>query len=158
MALSLLEINMNKYKVFGFIALVVASATLSQLSQAADLDIRVNTGPVSVGVEIGNPPPQPRVEMMPAPRAGYVWAPGYWAWDGRHHIWVEGRWVQERPGYAYVPARWEQRGERWRYEPERWEERREERRWEGRRHEEERREEWREEHHRHEDWRDREGR
>ncbi|MBI4190293.1 MAG: YXWGXW repeat-containing protein [Betaproteobacteria bacterium] len=34
----------------------------------------------SIGVEIG--PPPARVEIIPAPRPGFVWAPGYWAWNG----------------------------------------------------------------------------
>lgn len=71
---------------------------------------------VSVGVEIGVPPPAPRYVRVPPPRAGYIWAPGYWRWSPRahRHVWVGGYWVRARPGYRYVPERWEQRGHHWR--------------------------------------------
>ena len=34
---------------------------------------------------INTAPPAPRFETVPAARHGYVWAPGYWNWDGRRH-------------------------------------------------------------------------
>ncbi|MEW9623586.1 hypothetical protein [Rhodanobacter geophilus] len=63
---------------------------------------------VSVGVGISVAPPAPRFERVPPPRAGYVWAPGYWVWNPRmhRHVWVGGRWMRARPGYHYMPARW----------------------------------------------------
>ena len=51
-----------------------------------------------------------RVEEVPPPRAGYVWAPGFWEWRGGRHVWVGGHWIGERRGYHWVPDRWEQRG------------------------------------------------
>ena len=85
---------------------------------------------VNIGVEIGVPPPAARIEVVPSPHPGFVWAPGYWRWDGNRHVWVEGYWLQSRPGYYWVPERWVRRGERHRFEPGRWEreERRERRR------------------------------
>lgn len=61
---------------------------------------------VSVGIGVRVGPPPPRFERVPPPRRGYVWAPGYWRWDGHRHIWATGRWVQVRPGYRYAPAHW----------------------------------------------------
>lgn len=52
-------------------------------------------------------PPAPRVEAAPAPREGYVWAPGYWSWDGSNYVWVEGRYVPALAGYTYVAPHWE---------------------------------------------------
>lgn len=64
----------------------------------------------AVGIDVGmaTPPPAARLERLPPPRAGYVWAPGYWAWSPRlhRHVWVDGRWLRARPGYRYTPARW----------------------------------------------------
>jgi len=60
-------------------------------------------------------PPEMRVEHVPAPRHGYVWAPGYWGWHHHKYVCVSGHWVHERHGYTYSPARWERDGERWRY-------------------------------------------
>lgn len=68
---------------------------------------------VGVSVVIGVPPPVPMVEVVPAVRPGYVWAPGYWAWHGDRHIWIRGRYVLERPGHVWVPERWVQSGPHW---------------------------------------------
>ncbi len=85
----------------------------------------------AIGVEIGTPPPPLRYEAPPPPRGGYVWAPGYWAWDGYRYVWLEGRWLAQRPGYFYEPGRWEQRHEHWIYRGEAW---RQDRAWEHRHH------------------------
>lgn len=66
-------------------------------------------------------PPPPRVEVMPPPRRGYQWVPGYWAWQGRHYVWHEGMWVRARSGYAYRHPEWSQRDGRWHYRPGEWE-------------------------------------
>ena len=58
-------------------------------------------------------PPAPRYEVVPAPRHGYVWAPGYWNWRNERHQWVAGAWVRDRPGYRYQETRWEERDGRW---------------------------------------------
>jgi len=85
----------------------------------------------AIGVEIGTPPPPLRYEALPPSRGGYVWAPGYWAWDGYRYVWLEGRWLAQRPGYFYEPGRWEQRHEHWIYRGEAW---RQERNWDHRQH------------------------
>jgi hypothetical protein len=61
-------------------------------------------------------PPAPRVEVVPAARAGYIWAPGYWDWRGRRHVWVGGSWQRERRGYHWAPHNWVQRDNRWEFE------------------------------------------
>jgi len=66
-------------------------------------------------------PPAPRVEVVPAARAGYIWAPGYWNWNGRRHVWVGGNWVRERRGYHYAPHAWVQRDNRWEFNRGHWE-------------------------------------
>lgn len=66
---------------------------------------------VSVDVRVG--PPAPRYEVVPAPRAGYVWTPGYWDWRAGRHYWVNGTWARERPGYVYTEPRWVNDGGRW---------------------------------------------
>ena len=38
------------------------------------------TALAQVVVRVG--PPLPRVEVVPAARAGYLWTPGNWAWRG----------------------------------------------------------------------------
>ena len=56
------------------------------------------------------PPPPPRVEVVPAPRTGYVWVPGYWDAREHRHVWARGHWVRERAGYRYIEPRWAQDG------------------------------------------------
>jgi hypothetical protein len=93
------------------LSLCVASsaATIPSLASAA------------VGVDITIAPPAPQVEVVPAPRVGYVWAPGYWDYRRGGHVWVPGRWVGARRGYHWIPDRWDQRGPRWHRVPGHWE-------------------------------------
>jgi hypothetical protein len=65
-------------------------------------------------------PPAPRVEPMPAARAGFVWDPGHWSWAGGHYVWVGGHWVQLRPGFRWEPGRWVHAGAQWRWIDGRW--------------------------------------
>jgi len=65
-------------------------------------------------------PPAPRVEVVPEPRRGYVWVPGYWDYHGHRHVWVAGTWVRERPGYRYEAPRWVEHNGGWRMEHGRW--------------------------------------
>jgi hypothetical protein len=72
-------------------------------------------------VSIGRPPPPPMVETIPPPRAGYVWAPGYWRWENERHLWAPGRWIEERRGQRWVPDRWvEGPNGAWRFQPGHW--------------------------------------
>ncbi|KAF1008512.1 MAG: hypothetical protein GAK28_00933 [Luteibacter sp.] len=65
-------------------------------------------------------PPPPRYEVVPGPRVGYVWAPGYWNWYGGRYVWIGGRWYAGRPGYVYHPPVWRPYGGGWRIERETW--------------------------------------
>ena len=58
-------------------------------------------------------PPAPRYEVVPAPRAGYVWVPGYWDWRAHRYHWIGGQWIRHRPGYLYEPVRWVHRDGRY---------------------------------------------
>jgi hypothetical protein len=64
-------------------------------------------------IVITQAPPPPRQEVVPAPRRGHEWAPGFWAWRGGRHVWVSGHWVRERRGSHWVPDRWVQRHGHW---------------------------------------------
>lgn len=39
------------------------------------------------------PPPLPVYAQPVCPGDGYIWTPGYWAWDGDDYYWVPGTWV-----------------------------------------------------------------
>jgi len=63
---------------------------------------------VSINIVIA--PPAPLYEAQPYTAPGYVWAPGYWAFNGDRHVWVRGRNIMQRDGYRWDADRWEQRG------------------------------------------------
>jgi hypothetical protein len=79
-----------------------------------------NTRQARVDVIVGVAPPAARVEVVPAARVGYVWAPGYWRWNVHRYFWVPGYWVPARHGYRWVPSHWVAYGPRWRYVPGYW--------------------------------------
>jgi hypothetical protein len=90
--------------------LVLASLTALALTQALPAAART-----TVDLYVNVPPPAPVVEVVPAPRVGWAWVPGFWEWRGHRHAWVAGHWVRERHGYYYAPAGWVRHGERWGY-------------------------------------------
>jgi hypothetical protein len=65
-------------------------------------------------------PPEARHERVPAPRAGYLWVPGFWDARENRHVWTKGRWERERRGYHYTHSTWTQRDNRWQLERGRW--------------------------------------
>jgi hypothetical protein len=75
----------------------------------------------AVGLSIVVAPPEPRAEVVPGPRAGWVWAPGYWEWRGRAHVWVPGHWIRERRGYHWVADVWVHNGPQWVFQRGHWE-------------------------------------
>ena len=71
-------------------------------------------------VEPTAPPPPPRVEVVPAPRAGYVWDGGHWRWDHGRYVWMAGHWRPVRVGHHWVPGHWAARGPNWHWIPGHW--------------------------------------
>lgn len=85
------------------------------LAAAASMAPVVSSAAVSIDIDVA--PPPPRVEVVPAARVGYVWAPGYWQWQGHEHVWVGGRWLRERHGYHWVPENWVGNGPHYHFVP-----------------------------------------
>ena len=78
---------------FAFVVLVMSSALFGQ---------------VSVSVSFG-PPALPVYEQPACPGDGYIWTPGYWAWDDQDgdYYWVPGTWVMApEVGYLWTPPYW----------------------------------------------------
>ena len=103
---------------------VAAAGTLALLSFAGTAQAQNYYGHGAsqgayVSVQFNAPPPLRR-EVVPAPRRGYVWAPGYWEPRGPRHVWRAGHWVQVRPGYVYRQPVWSQHNGRWDYRASRW--------------------------------------
>ena len=59
---------------------------------------------VFVSVTIA-PPALPVYVQPPMPAPGYMWTPGYWAWDGSYY-WVPGTWVMAPVGLLWTPGYW----------------------------------------------------
>jgi len=63
---------------------------------------------ISVSVTIA-PPPLPLYAQPPIPGDGYIWTPGYWAWDPAtgDYVWVPGTWVlPPSVGLLWTPGYW----------------------------------------------------
>ena len=55
------------------------------------------------------PPPLPIYEQPPIPAEGYIWTPGYWAYDPEFgdYFWVPGTWVlAPEIGFLWTPGYW----------------------------------------------------
>lgn len=64
---------------------------------------------VSVGISVNLAPPALPVYVQPEiPASGYIWSPGYWAYEGDSgYYWVPGTWVEPpQPGYLWTPGYW----------------------------------------------------
>ena len=96
---------------------ILASSLLSALTLAAAPAAYAQIHGV---ITVREAPPPLRAEVVPAPRRGYVWAPGYWNWQGRRHVWHSGTWVRARPGYVYSSPAWAERDGRWEFHQGRW--------------------------------------
>src|SRR5882757_8698834 len=62
------------------------------------------------------PPPLPIYEQPYCPGEGYLWTPGYWAYDNDFgdYYWVPGTWVRApRVGYFWTPGYWAYSGSRY---------------------------------------------
>ena len=65
-------------------------------------------GQVGVSISIG-PPALPVYEQPVCPGDGYIWTPGYWAYDDSisDYYWVDGAWVlAPEEGYLWTPGYW----------------------------------------------------
>jgi hypothetical protein len=91
-------------------SLLLAAGALTPALSQAGVAVDINVAPPAPVVETPPPPPQP----------GYIWAAGYWNWEGGRHVWVPGHYMEPRPGYRWEPDRWDHRGHGYHYEPGHW--------------------------------------
>jgi hypothetical protein len=85
----------SSLRVLLFALVVLATATAS----FAQIRIAVSFGP----------PALPIYEQPLCPGDGYIWVPGYWAWDGDFddYYWVPGTWVlAPEIGFFWTPPYW----------------------------------------------------
>ena len=65
-------------------------------------------GQLRVSISIG-PPALPVYEQPNCPGDGYLWTPGYWAYDDSvsDYYWVDGEWVMApEEGFLWTPGYW----------------------------------------------------
>jgi hypothetical protein len=68
----------------------------------------VSFGQIGIRVAIG-PPELPVYEQPICPGDGYIWTPGYWAYDDSvsDYYWVPGTWVEApEVGFLWTPGYW----------------------------------------------------
>ncbi len=68
----------------------------------------VSQAAVGVSVSVNFAPPElPVYVQPPLPSPGYLWSPGYWAWDGDDYYWVPGTWIEPpSDGVLWTPGYW----------------------------------------------------
>jgi hypothetical protein len=69
----------------------------------------ISSAQVAVGVSVTFAPPALPIYVQPlCPGPGYIWVPGYWAWDSYiGYYWVPGTWVLVPfPGALWTPGYW----------------------------------------------------
>ena len=74
----------------GFAAAALASASLPALSWTVWPDVDFEWY-----ANVGKPVSGSRLEVYPAPREGYIWAPGRYETTGSRQAWVPGRWIRD---------------------------------------------------------------
>lgn len=99
---------------------ITSLAAAAFFSTATVVTAPLTPADAQVSITFGSPPPPPRDEVVPAPRAGYIWAPGHYELIRDQYVWRPGQWLTARPGYRYVGPSWAQLNNRWQYTPSRW--------------------------------------
>jgi hypothetical protein len=68
----------------------------------------ISSAGVFVGVSVNIAPPAlPEYVQPPCPEPGYMWTPGYWAWNDGGYYWVPGTWVlPPLVGLLWTPGYW----------------------------------------------------
>src|SRR5512140_3980308 len=65
---------------------------------------------IAIGISVGFAPPAIPIYVQPlCPGPGYIWTPGYWAWDPDidDYYWVPGVWVPAPfSGGLWTPGYW----------------------------------------------------
>jgi WXXGXW repeat (2 copies) len=91
---------------------MIRSSVLALMLSAAPAAIFVMPAQAQVSVDISvdvAPPPLPYYEQPAIPADGYLWVPGYWAWDpvAVDYYWVPGTWVEPpQRELLWTPAYW----------------------------------------------------
>jgi hypothetical protein len=98
-----MKMNRSIRKRFFGLVLGVLILTGSVLSLSTASAAQIGIG---ISVRIG-PPALPIYAQPICPGPGYLWTPGYWAWnDPGGYYWVPGTWVVAPVGMLWTPGYW----------------------------------------------------
>ena len=89
--------------IFGLFFVILLAMVIFVAPSAA------NAGEVSIGISLRvGPPPIPVYTQPVCPGPGFMWTPGYWAFDPADgYYWVPGTWVEvPAPGMYWTPGYW----------------------------------------------------
>jgi hypothetical protein len=90
--------------------LLLCASTAALILGAAPIGAFVAPAQAQVAVSISATiaPPLLPVYAQPAiPGPGYLWIPGYWAWDGQEYFWTPGYWsMPPTVGFYWTPPYW----------------------------------------------------
>jgi hypothetical protein len=94
-SMNLRSMNLRSIRslLFAFVVLCMSAASFGQ---------------IGIAISIA-PPALPVYEQPLCPGEGYIWTPGYWAYDYdiNDYYWVPGTWVEApQVGYLWTPAYW----------------------------------------------------
>lgn len=82
-------------------ALILGAAPTGAFVAPAQAQVAVE---ITAGIA---PPPLPVYDQPPIPGPGYVWVPGYWAWNGYEYYWTPGYWAMPPAvGFYWTPPYW----------------------------------------------------
>jgi hypothetical protein len=82
--------RMHKLISAGFATCALASASIPALAWTVWPDVDFEWY-----ADVGRTLPGADVEIAPAPRQGYIWAPGHWETRGSQQTWVASRWIKD---------------------------------------------------------------
>jgi WXXGXW repeat (2 copies) len=94
-----MQVRLLRTLLFAFVVLCMSAASFAQ---------------IGVAITFG-PPPLPVYEQPFCPGDGYIWTPGYWAYDYDYddYYWVPGTWVMAPEiGFLWTPGYWGWGGDR----------------------------------------------
>jgi hypothetical protein len=88
--------------------LCASAAALVYAAAPGEFPLTAARAQVAVAVSTSVAPPLlPVYAQPPIPGSGYLWVPGYWAWDGQEYYWVPGYWTQPPAvGLLWTPGYW----------------------------------------------------
>jgi hypothetical protein len=91
----------------GAVVIFGCDACQKAATPGQDMSLTGTATPTAVGDSA--PPALPIYSQPPIPADGYIWTPGYWAWNDSvsDYFWVPGTWVQPpQTGLLWTPGYW----------------------------------------------------